>query len=115
MLEAHADFTPDVCDNTYLNIKLVIKIYGDRPDFSKTTKIFRNKNSLPIGKAHNNPILDKIMSKVDYKDGHKTSLAFNAITENIFAQVDGEVNWHVLFQYIVNHRYDGTDSNRKTH
>ena len=36
-------------------------------------------------------------------------LAANAIAEKIFAQVDGEVYQHFLFQEIVNHRYDGTE------
>ena len=27
----------------------------------------------------------------------------------MFAQVDGEVNWHFLFQEMFDHRYDGTE------
>ena len=27
----------------------------------------------------------------------------------MFSQVDGKVNWHILFQDIVDHRYDGTE------
>ena len=48
------------------------------------------------------------MYEVEYKYGHKASLQANAISENMFAQVGGERNRHVLFQDIVNHRYDGT-------
>ena len=33
----------------------------------------------------------------------------NAKAENVFAQVDGEGNWNVLFQEIVNHRYNDTE------
>ena len=33
----------------------------------------------------------------------------NAIAENIFAQVNGEVNHHVLFEDIINHKYDGPE------
>ena len=69
----------------------------------------RDKYGLPIGRAQNNPILYTIMYEVEYKDGHKYSLASNAIAENMFAQVDGHVNWQVLFQGIFNHRYDSTD------
>ena len=70
---------------------------GYGPDFSKVTKTLMNKDRLPIGRYHNNKILDTRMDEVEYKDGHKSSLAANAIAENIFDQVDGEVNWHVLF------------------
>ena len=49
------------------------------------------------------------MYKVDYKDGHKTLLAPNEIVENMFAQVDGEGNWHIQFQDIVDQRYDGNE------
>ena len=48
------------------------------------------------------------MYEVEYKYRHRSLLADNAIAENIFAQVDGVENRHVLFQYIVEHRYDGT-------
>ena len=33
--EANADFTPDVFDDTYLNMELEIPRYGDGPDFAK--------------------------------------------------------------------------------
>ena len=49
------------------------------------------------------------MYDVHYKDGHKYLLASNAIAENLFAQFDGKINRNVLFQEIVNHRYDGTE------
>ena len=88
---------------------MAIPIYGDRPDLSKVTKHLRDKDRLPIGRAHNNPIQDTKIYEIEYKDRHKASLASNAIAENMFAQIDGEVNWHVLLQDIVNHRYDGTE------
>ena len=43
-------------------------------------------------------------------DGHKASLYANTIPENIFLQVDEEVNRLVLFDEIVYHRVDGTDT-----
>ena len=88
---------------------MAIPRYGYNPNFAKVTKLLRDKDGLPIGRAHNNPIMYTIMYEVDYKDGHKASLAANAIAENIFAQFDGEGNGHVLFEYIVGHRYDGTE------
>ena len=37
------------------------------------------------------------MYKVKFQDGHRASLAANAIAENLFAQIDDEGNRHILF------------------
>jgi hypothetical protein len=107
--EADDDFTPDVFDDTYVNMELAIPRDGDGPEFAKVTKRLRDKDGLPIGKAHDNPILDTRMYEVEYQDGHKAALAANAIAENMFAQVDDEGNRHVLFDEIVDHRTDGSE------
>ena len=82
---------------------------GDGPDFAKVVNRLRRKYGLPIGRVHNNPIMDTRMYEVEYKNVYKVSMASNAIEENMFSLVDGEGNFHVLFQEIVNHRYDGTE------
>ena len=97
MPEADADFTPYVFDDTYLNTKLAIPIDGDGPEFDIATKCLRDKYGLPIGRSQNNTILDTIIYKVEYKDRHEDLLAVNVIADNMFAQVDGEGNRHVLF------------------
>ena len=109
MPEADADFTPYVFDYTNLNMELVIPSDGYGPENFKVTKSLRDKDRLPIGRPHNNPILDTIMYEVDYKDGPKALLAANEIADNIFAQFDGEGNCHVLFQEIVEPRYNGME------
>ena len=109
MPEADADSMPDVFDDTYLNMDLAIPRNVDRPEFAKVMKRLREKDGLSIGRAHNNPILYTRMYEVDYKDRNKDLLAANAIADNMFPQVDGEGNRHVLFQEIVNHRYSGTE------
>jgi hypothetical protein len=101
ILEADKDFTPDLFDDTYLNMELVIPRDSDWPEFARVTKRLKDKEGLPIGRANNNPIL--------YPDGHKASLAANAIAENMFAQVDDEGNRHVLFEEIIDHQTDGTE------
>ena len=63
---------------------MVLPRDGDRPDFAKVTKHLREKDGLPIARVHNSPIPDTIMYEVEYKDGHKASLAANAISENTF-------------------------------
>jgi hypothetical protein len=72
-------------------------------------KRLRDKDGLPTGRANNNPMLDTRMCQVECSDGHKASLAANAIAENMFAQVDDEGNRHVLFKEIADHRTDGTE------
>ena len=104
MPEADADFAPDVFDDTYFNIELKISRDGDRTDFFKVKKRLMYKEGMPIGRAHNNPILDTIMYELEYKGGNKASLVENVVSENMFSQVYGEVNRHVLFQDVVDHR-----------
>ena len=64
MPEADANFKPDVCEETYLNMDLVIPRDGDGPDFAKVTKRLRDKDGPPIDRSHNNPILDTRMYEV---------------------------------------------------
>ena len=74
------------------------------------TKRLRDKDGLPIGTAHDNPILDTRVYEVEFPDGHtKASLSANAIAENLFAQVDDEGNRHVLFDEVVTHRTNGKE------
>jgi hypothetical protein len=54
--------------------------------------------------AHNNPILDACLYKVEFQDGHKASTAAHTIGKNLFAQVNDKGNWHVLFEEITDHR-----------
>ena len=48
-MEADTDFTPDVGDNKYLNMELVIQRDEYGPDFAKVRKHLRDKDGLPIG------------------------------------------------------------------
>jgi hypothetical protein len=107
--EADKDFTPDVFDDTYLKMELDIPRDSNGPGFARVTKRLKDKDGLPIGRANNNPILDTRMYKVEYPNGHKASLAANAIAENMFAQADHEDNRHVLFEEIIDHQTDGTE------
>ena len=68
---------------------------GGKVEFGRVTKRLREKDGLPIGTAHNDPILDTRVYEVEFPDGHKASLSANAIAENLFAQVDDEGNRHV--------------------
>ena len=69
---------------------------GDEPKFARVTNKIRVANGLPIGCSHDNPLLDTQVYDVEYSNGHKSSLAANAIAINMFAQVDEEGNRHVF-------------------
>ena len=107
--EADAEFTPDVLDDTYMNMEVGVPRDDDGPTFARVTKRLRDANGLPIGVANDNPILDTRMYEVEYPDGYKASLSANVIAQNMFAQVDDEGNRHVLFDAIIDHRVDGTE------
>ena len=105
--EADQDFTPDSYEDTYLNMELALPRDGAEVQFGRVVKRLRDKDGLPIGTAHDNPILDTRLYEVEFQDGHKASMAANAIAENLFAQVDDEGNRHVLFEEIMDHRTNG--------
>ena len=95
--EADATFTPEVFDDTYLNMELAFPRDEPGTEFARVTKTLCNHNGLLVGTANQNPILDSRMYEVEYQDGHNASLSDNAIAQNMFAQVDEEGNRHIMF------------------
>ena len=47
--------------------------------------------------------------EVEFPDGHKASLAANAIAENLFSDIDEEGNRHVMLDEIIGHRTNGKE------
>ena len=108
--EADKEFTPEVFDDTYLNMELaLLRSDGSEPASARVKKRLKDANGLPIGISNENPILNSRVYEVEYQDGHKASMTANAIAQNLFAQVDAEGNRHGLFDEIVDHRTDGTE------
>ena len=101
--------TPEVLDDTYLNMEISLPRDSDGPEFARVAKRLRDANGIPIGTANDNPILDSRLYEVEYLDGHKASLAANAIDSNLFSQIDNEGNRHTLFDSISDHRCDGSE------
>ena len=100
--EADDYLFPDVYDDTYLSMELdLTKRGGPKPQFARVTKQLRNVNGLTILKASDNPILDTRMYRVEYADRKKSDLSTNLIKENMFAQIYGERNRHVLMDEIL--------------
>ena len=102
-------FTPEVYDDTYLNMELSLTHGGEAtPQYAKVTKRMRDANGIPIGTANDNPILDMRMYEVEFLDGTKTSLSANYIAEKLFSQVDDDGNRQVLLDEITDHRTNGS-------
>jgi hypothetical protein len=59
--EEDENFTPDVFDDTYLNMEIALPHGGGDPEdvqFAKVTKRLRDADGRPIGTANDNPLLD---------------------------------------------------------
>ena len=103
ILEADDVFTPEIMDDTYMNMEVVLPRDTEGPEFARVTKRLKDANGLPTGTSNENPILDTRMYEVKYVDGHKASLTANTIAQNMFAQVNAKGNRHVLFDKIIDH------------
>ena len=91
-------------DDNYMNMEVALPRDTEGPDFARVTKRLKDANGLIIVTSNDNPILDTRVYEVEYVDGHKASLTANAITQNMFAQVDDEGNRHAFFDEIIDHR-----------
>ena len=103
------DYTPEITDDTYINMEVALPRDDEGPTYAKVTKRLRDANGIPIGKANDNPILDTRLYEVEYLDGRTASMSANAIASNMFAQVDDHGNSLILFDSIIDHRADGTE------
>ena len=81
------DYTPDVLDDTYLNMEVDLPRDGEGPYLARVVKRFREKDVIPIGTANDNHILESRVYNVEYPDGHRASLAANDIAENFICTV----------------------------
>ena len=73
------DYTPDVLEDTYVNIEIALPRDGDGPQFGRVTKRLPDANGLPIGTANDNPIMDTCLYEVEFLDSYKALLAANTI------------------------------------
>jgi hypothetical protein len=104
-------FTPDVFDDTYLNMEVTLPRGGGDPDdtqFARVTKRLRDKDDHPIVTANYNPLLDTLEYEVEFLDGHKESLSANLIAQHLFSQVDEEGHNHILLDDIIDFRRNDT-------
>jgi hypothetical protein len=98
------DYTPEAYDK-WLEAEVLLP-KGDCYATGKVVKRKRDDDGLPIGKAHNNPILDTRIYEVEFQDGHVEEYAANVIAECLFSQVDEEGRQYLLLSEIVDYRKD---------
>lgn len=68
----------------------------------------RDADGNPIGRAHNNPILDSRQYRVEFDDGEVTELAANVIAESMYAMCDDEGERILLLDSFVDFRKSDT-------
>ena len=51
-------FTPEIMDDTYMNMEVALPLDTEGPDFACVTKRLKDANGLPIGTDNENPILN---------------------------------------------------------
>lgn len=107
-IEDSQSFTPEQYDR-YLSMEVAIDRGGEHPELGTVSKRLKDSDGNPIGKEHNNPILDTRMYIVDYPDGHTEALSANVIAENLFAQVDEQGRRYAIMDQIIDVRTDGNE------
>ncbi len=102
--DADDTFT-DVFEDTYLNKEIALaRGTGDDNDgvqFGRVAKRLRDADGRPIGKAHENPLLDTREYEVEFLDGHLEALSANLVAQNLFSQIDDEGARDVLLDDII--------------
>ena len=95
--------TPDLPTDTYLNASIVLP-RGDKLVRGKVVSRKRDVDGNPIGREHQNPILDSRQYEVEFPDGEVTELTANVIAERMYAQCDKDGNDLLLLDSFVDYR-----------
>ena len=100
------DYETEAYDNL-ISAKVIIPSDGIKlPGTVKRQKI--DEDGKPIGRSHNNPILDTRVYEIEFEDGRVREYAANLVAENIYAQVDSEGREYQLLEDICDHKSDGS-------
>jgi hypothetical protein len=94
--------TPEVGDN-YVSAQLAFPRGGELAN-GRVVSQKRDSDGNPIGRAHNNPILDTRTYNVEFDNGDVTELTANVIAESMYSQCDIEGNQYLLLDIFVDFR-----------
>jgi hypothetical protein len=90
--------------DNYLSAKLMLPKGGVMVK-GRMTVCKCDRDSTPVGRATDNPILDIKSYIGDFDDGDQTKLTANMIAESLYLQCDSNGNQYVLLEEIVNHQH----------
>jgi Reverse transcriptase (RNA-dependent DNA polymerase) len=99
------DSTPEAYDE-YLTAEVLLPSMGTMTK-AKVTGRKRDADGRPVGKRHNNPMLDTKEYEVVFPDGATDIFTANIIAENLYSQVDEEGNSYSIMSEIIDHKRDG--------
>jgi Reverse transcriptase (RNA-dependent DNA polymerase) len=121
--EEPEEYTPEAYDE-YIAASILLPQGGE---LQKATVVNRkhDRDGLPIGRRHANPLLDTREYEVQFPDGSTDTFNANIIAENLYSQVDSEGRSFAVMKEIVDHRTNGhaltkddgftTDKNGRRH
>jgi hypothetical protein len=100
------DYTEETYDQ-YIGAEVMVT-HGDEKIRGKVVKRAKGEDGNPIGRRHQNTLLDTREYVVELPDGTTAEYVANVIAENMYSQCDSEGMEHLLLKEIVNHRKDDT-------
>ena len=77
---------------------------GDTHEMAKVIKRKRDSHGNPIGRAHDNAMLDSRIYEVQFSDGTEQEYMANLIAESLYSQVDADGNQYLILQEIIDHK-----------
>jgi len=98
--------TPEAYDE-YLNAEILVPD-GDGRSLGRVKKRLKDKDGNPIGRRHQNFMMDTRLYEVELADGSLRDYYANTIAECMFSQVDSEGRSYRLLKEITNHKSDGS-------
>ena len=93
--------------NGYITAEVLLP-KGDEFRVGTVKKRKADDNGTPIGKSHDNPILDTREYQVEFDDGDVLEYSANVIAENLYSSVDSEGRRHVILDSIIDHKADAS-------
>jgi hypothetical protein len=105
------DSTPDADEwdhdafDKYISAEVLLP-KGDQFILGKVIDRKRDIHGQPVGRSHNNPILDTRVYQVEFPDGHSEEFTANTIAECLYSQVDDEGKQYVIIDEIIDWQTD---------
>jgi hypothetical protein len=103
-IEDADEYTPEGYDE-YIGAQVLLP-HEDGRIQGTITKRSKGNDGNPIGRRHNNFLLDTRQYEIELSDGRTEEYTANVIAENLFSQVDSEGHHYLLMREISDHKKD---------